>query len=98
MKEKYPYIKRIYVRAEFPQISDSYKAYLLQSYEDTYYSGKIMGVGRAAYVKRNFEMIDNSRFCIAYYNESRTPTNRKSGTKIALDYSIKCKREIIIFD
>lgn len=37
LKEKYPHIKRVYVRAEFPVISDTYKAYLLKSYDDTYF-------------------------------------------------------------
>ena len=47
IKQKYPHIKRIYVRAEFPVISDSYRNYLLQSVDDTYYPEKIMGAGRA---------------------------------------------------
>ncbi|MBE6729369.1 MAG: hypothetical protein E7568_03950 [Ruminococcaceae bacterium] len=37
IKEKYPHIKRVYVRAEYPYISERYKNYLLDSYEDTYY-------------------------------------------------------------
>ncbi len=95
MKEKYPHIKRIYVRAEFPIIGDSYKAYLLESYEDTYYPEKLIGAGRAVYVKRNCEMIDKSRFCVVYYDEKNVPTTRKSGTKIALDYAVKRGKEII---
>lgn len=97
MKEKYPHIKRIYVRAEFPVISDSYKAYLLESYEDTCYPEKIIGSGRAAYVERNYEMISNSRFCIVYYDELCIPATRKSGTEIALDYATKQKKEIVKF-
>lgn len=97
LKEKYPHIKRIYVRAEFPYISDVYKSYLLTLYDDTYYPEGIKGAGRAVYVKRNCEMIDNSRFCIVYYDERYTPENRNSGTKIALDYAIKQVKAIIIF-
>ena len=37
IKEKYPNIKRVYIRAEYPYISEHYKNYLLESYEDTYY-------------------------------------------------------------
>ena len=33
IKEKYPHIKRVYVRAEHPYISEHYKNYLLESYE-----------------------------------------------------------------
>lgn len=96
IKEKYPHVKRVYVRAEFPVIGDDYKAYLLKSYEDTYYPEKIMNSGRAAYVERNHEMIDNSRFCIVYYDEQNAPTTRKSGTKIALDYAVKKQKRIIV--
>ena len=35
LKEKYPHIQRIYVRAEFPVIDRDYRSYLLESYEDT---------------------------------------------------------------
>ena len=97
IKEKYPHIKRIYVRAEYLNIDESYKNYLLESYEDTYFSEKIIGAGKASYVERNCEMINKSRFCIFYYDEQNAPTTRKSGTKIALDYAIKQKKEIIRF-
>ena len=56
LKEKYPHVKRIYVRAEFPYINDDYMAYLLKSYDDTYYPEKLIGSGKAAYVERNYEM------------------------------------------
>ena len=100
LKEKYPHIKRIYVRAEFPYIDDSYKKYLLESYEDTYYPEKMIDAGKAAYVERNYEMIDNSSYCICYYDENYAPPKRrnsrrdltdyqpKSGTKLAYDYAV----------
>ncbi len=94
-KEKYPHIKRIYVRAEYPYISEHYKKYLLDNYEDTYYPERIMNSGRAVYVERNCEMINISRVCVVYYNEASVPINRKSGTKIALDYADKQGRSII---
>lgn len=96
IKEKYPNIKRVYVRAEYPYISDDYKKYLLESYEDTYYPEKIMGLGRAVYIERNYEMIDKSHFCIVYYDDQNAPTTRKSGTRIALDYAVNKGKEIII--
>ena len=95
IKEKYPHIKRIYVRAEFPHIKDDYMAYLLTSYDDTYYPQKLLGSGRAAYVERNFEMIDNSKYCIVYYDGS--DTTHKSGTKTALSHATRKKREIFVF-
>ena len=86
LKEKYPYIKRVYVRAEYPYISEEYKSYLFESYEDTYYPEQIIGAGRACYIKRNYEMIENSSFCVVYYKENSTLG--RSGTKIALDYAL----------
>ena len=107
LKEKYPNIKRIYVRSAFPDISDSYENYLLESYEDTYFLEKMRGAGKASYVERNQEMINKSNFCVVYYDESYTPPRRrnskrdltdyqpKSGTKVAYDYAVKKKKEII---
>ncbi len=93
-KEKHPHIKRIYVRAEFPLIQDSYKAYLLESYEDTYFPKSVIGAGKSSYVKRNREMIDNSGFCVFYCDKSYMPNERKSGTKIAMEYAEKQHKTI----
>ncbi len=101
LKEKYPHIVRVYVRAEFPFINDSYRNYLLKQYEDTYYPEKMISAGRAAYVERNYEMISKSAYCVIYYDENYAPPKRKnskkditiyqpeSGTKIAYNYAIK---------
>ena len=96
LKEKYPHVKRIYVRAEFPYINDDYMAYLLKSYDDTYYPEKLIGSGKAAYVERNYEMKRAGKYCIVYYDEFKFPTANKSGTKIALDYAVKKNREVIL--
>ncbi len=95
-QEKYPYIKRIYVRAEYMDISDDYRNYLLKSYEDTYFPNKAIGAGRTVYVERNYEMIDKSRICIIYYDEENKPKNRKSGTEIAYSYAVKRHKQIIM--
>ena len=107
LKEKYPEIKRMYIRAEYPYINDSYRDYLLEDYEDTYFPEKAVNAGQARYVERNREMIDKSDFCIVYYREDYNPPARKnsrrdlfedlpkSGTKIAYDYA-KTKSKIVI--
>ena len=107
LKYKYPYIRRVYVRAEFQYINDDYKACLLKRYDDTYYPERISGSGRAAYVERNQIMIDHSDICVVYYNENYLPPKRKSsrrdifpyqpksGTRIAYEYAICKKRRII---
>ncbi len=89
IKEKYPEIKRIYVRAEYPCINDDYKSFLLESYEDTYYPESVLNSGKACYIKRNFEMINKSDYCIIYYNDyyRREHYEKKSGTKLVLDYA-----------
>ena len=56
---------------------------------------KMINAGRAAYVERNCEMIDNSDFCVFYYDGKYTAAKRKSGTKIAYDYAVKKKKQII---
>lgn len=96
MRERYPHIRRVYVRAEFPSIREEYRQYLLASYEDTYYPKSVIGAGRAAYVERNYAMIDHSRFCVIYYDEAHVPTTRKSGAKTALDYARRREKRVIV--
>ncbi|MBR7165770.1 MAG: hypothetical protein IKD18_05770 [Clostridia bacterium] len=93
-KEEHPQIKRIYVRAEYPHIGEDYENYLLERFDQTYYPKGLLGAGKAIYVKRNYEMIDHSRFCLIYYDETSEAVNRKSGTKIAFHYALKKKKII----
>ncbi len=108
LKESYPYIKQIYVRAEYPHITDSYYDYLLaQGYDDTYFPEHLEHAGKSSYIKRNHEMIHKSKFCIVYYNENYLPPRRKynkrnvadyqpkSGTALAYHYAMRKKREIM---
>ena len=94
-KKKFPHIKRVFVRAEYPFINDDYKEYLLGIYEDTYYPDNILKAGRAVYVERNFEMIRDSSVCVFYYKDDYRVQGRKSGTKIAYDYAVRLNKEII---
>ena len=107
LKEKYPHIKRIYVRSSFQHIPDWYEDSLLEYYEETYFPEKIENSGRASYVERNQEMINKSDFCVVYYDENYLPPRRKnsrrdltdyqpkSGTKVAYDYAVRKRKEII---
>jgi len=107
LKHKHPHIQRIYVRAEYPYISDDYREYLLQSYEDTYFPEQAINAGKAVYVERNYVMIDRSDICVVYYNEDYQPSKRKnsrhdispyqpkSGTRIAYEYAQKKKKVVI---
>ena len=89
LKEKYTYITRVYVRAEYPDISDDYENYLLRDCEQTYYPERARNAGKAIYVERNYEMIDKSDICLIYFEESYLPTNRKTGEKYVFDYQPK---------
>lgn len=107
LKEKYPHIKRIYVRSAFQHIPDWYKDSLLKHYEGTYFPEHMENAGRASYVERNQEMINNSKFCVVYYDENYLPPRRKnsrrdlfdyqpkSGTAVAYDYATRKKLFII---
>lgn len=106
IKSRFDDIKRIYVRAEFPNTDTAYNNYLLSRYEDTFYPPEIIKAGKAVYVERNFLMIDKSKFCVVYYNNQYVPIKRKpgnsalpersskSGTKIALDYAISKNKAV----
>ena len=92
-KKKYPHIERVYVRGEFPDINDNYEKYLLEGCERTYFPQKARNSGRAVYVIRNCEMIDNSDICLVYFkSDYKKP---KSGTEIAYKYALRKKRKII---
>ena len=107
LKKKHPHIRRIYVRAEFPYIDEDYTAYLLEMYDHTYYPERMINAGKAAYVERNYEMIDSSSYCVIYYNENYRPPRRNnsrrdlfhyqpsSGTKLAYDYAVKKGLKVI---
>ncbi len=82
LRDKYPHIKRIFVRAVYEYIDDDYKNCLLEWCEDTYFPEKIKNSGRALYVERNCEMIDKSDFCVFYYDENYLPPRRKYSKKI----------------
>ena len=93
-KEKYPHIKRVYVRTDYQYIEESYEKYLLQFCDETYFPENLVNAQKSAYVKRNYEMINKSDFCVFYFSKQEAPTTRKSGTKVALDYAIKKHKKI----
>ncbi|MBR6687911.1 MAG: hypothetical protein IKL77_04070 [Clostridia bacterium] len=108
LKNTYPYIKRVYVRSAYQYISKPYEKYLLGFYEETYFPAKLENAGKYTYVERNYAMIDNSTYCVFYYNENYVvplkrrlksdmllQRSRSSGTKIAYNYAVKKSKVII---
>lgn len=107
IKEIRPQIRRIYVRAEYPYISKDYEDYLLESYDATYIPESVVDAGKAAYVERNYHMIDKADLCIFYYDENYKPPLKpatrgritreqpKSGTKVAYEYATLKKKRML---
>lgn len=120
LKEKYPFIKRVgYTclhetvmlekdRVKWEKIlSDVYKreVHLFCVDEEHEYKTKYVS-GKAAYIERNEAMIDDSDYCLFYYNENYAPPQRKygkrcmghyqpnSGTAVAYKYA-KRKNKVI---
>ena len=110
LKEKYPHIqRRAYTcrhetctlekeRAYWEEIYSHYKSQpvtLLGVEEEIEHKTKYEA-GRASYVERNQAMIDNSDFCVFYYNKNyHLPTKTNSGTKIAFEYALRKKKKVI---
>lgn len=121
LKEKYPDIKRIaytcqsetcVLESERKEREKSYsqllkrEVHLLGVEEEVEHKNKYTA-GRASYVERNHAMIDDSDYCVFYYDENYQPEMRKyakrnlttyqpkSGTKLAYDYAKRKKKNII---
>lgn len=120
LKEKYPYIKRVgYTcrsegvlleseREKWKKIYSSLgngKFPLLFVEEEFEYKAKYVS-GRASYIERNQAMINDSDYCLFYYNKEYVPPQRKyskrdigyyqpnSGTAIAYEYAQRKKKII----
>ena len=106
LKKKYPFIKRVYARSSYQRIDKAYEDYILQFYEQTYFSPTLENAGKSCYIKRNYQMIDNCTYCVFYYDKNykaikngtkgslKLQESRKSGTKIAYEYALKKKKVI----
>ncbi len=107
LKNDYPYIERIKFRKDYQEISESVKKYFIEGFEDNICPEGVGKAGKASYVERNQAMILASDVCIFYYNENYQPERRKvskrsigtyqpkSGTKLAYEFAISKKKEII---
>lgn len=115
LKEKYPFLKRIAYtcRSELAVLECDREhceilfkgiAEINAVEEEFEYKTKYVS-GKASYVERNQAMIDNSEYCIFYYNEKYLPPRRprngglgvyqpKSGTEIAYKYAERKKKMI----
>lgn len=97
LKEKYEHIKRIHYLSYDIELNESKFGYL-KFYEDVIVPVKVHDSGKLAYIKRNEAMIDDSDFCLFYFDKNYIPLNcknvpRKSGTKLAMEYAEKNKKK-----
>ncbi len=74
----------------------------LKDYERGKISDRVYSAGKASYVERNEEMIDDSKYCVFFYREGYKPTpnnprqsSKTSGTKLAYDYAVRKKKIIV---
>ena len=77
LRTKHPHIKRVSVRAAFQLIPDWYENSLLEHHEDTYFPKHMENAGKASYVERNQEMIDDSDFCVFITTRTICPQKEK---------------------
>ena len=106
LKEKYPHIQRIaYLckhesgclvgkgRDEERRIKElTGRDVYVPEYEDIKKSDRVNSAGRAAYVERNYWMIDDSQIIILFYNSK---IERISGVKIARNYAMQKKKVVM---
>ena len=94
LKEKYPHIHRIRVRAEYRYIDKEYEEYIKgDDFEETFFPDEIALAGKFVYVERNYYIIDRSDICIFYYDEQKNSA-RKSGTELSFLYAVKKRKRI----
>lgn len=107
LKDEFPHIRRTHYRTDYPDADDYTMQFLLDGYEDSICPVGVAGAGRAAYVKRNQAMINDSDICVFYFSEEYKPAlcreskraitsyQPKSGTKLAFDYAKALGKRII---
>ena len=123
LKEKYPHIRRIaylckheagclvgedaMMKQQIKQLTG--REVYVAEYEEIKKSDRVNSARRASYVKRNCEMINQSNYCIFYYNLRYYALNNKAseqnygicqqsgGTRIAFEYAYRkiSKEEIM---
>lgn len=112
LQEKYPHIQRVaypckseyaYVKGAQDKVKTAQNlqkyGFTYQEYEQVIRLERLYSAGKASYVERNQEMLNQSDFVIFYYDEEYTPkaksASAKSGTKLIYEYALQKKTPII---
>ena len=94
LKEKYPFIKRVYICEDYKFISRPHKRTKWlkdEDYEEITYLDLNFDYWYSRIYYRNCEIIDHSDYCVFCVDE----TVEYSGAKKALEYAKRKKKEII---
>ena len=96
LREKYPHIRRVYVRAEYDVISEDGIKYFYSHYEDMFFSDKVLRAGARSYVVRNQVMVDMCDVLVTHCDVNYQPPRKtKSGTQMAVAYALKKNKRVI---
>lgn len=110
LKEKYPKIKRIcytcksegcVLEVEREEREKIYSRVLkreihLLGFEEEFEHKTKYEAGRASYIERNQAMINDSDYCVFYYDINYVPLTRtKSGTKLAYEYAVRKNKKVV---
>ena len=110
LKDKYPFIKRVsyscksesaILEKEKDDLEKTLNVLLKRTVnllcvdEEFEYKNKYV-TGKSSYIQRNIAMINDSNFCVFYYDINYKPnTSKNSGTKIAYNYAVKSNKQVI---
>ena len=96
LKDEYPHIRRIDVRATNEHLPQMYIDITLKYYEETVFPESVSGAGYRSYIKRNQAMIDMCNILITYFDKEYCQSvGRISGTRKAVEYAIKKNKQMI---
>ena len=96
LKNKYPHIRRIEVRASNEYLPQMYLDITLKFYEETVFPESVGGAGYRSYIKRNQAMIDMCDILVTYFDKDyQLPAGKTSGTMKAVEYALKKNKRII---
>ena len=120
LRKEYPDIQRVLFGCESEtapnkeekELSERYlkrvygKDIVVKDYDDFYKPEEVFTAGKLSYVVRNQAMIDESDYCVFYYDKNYQPPRRKlsknslgtvqpnSGTRIAYEYACKKAKNV----
>ncbi len=108
LQSKYPNLVRVnyHCKSEYAvkkeekeKLEETYRRLLkrevtFKAFEQAKSSDRVQKAGKASYVERNQDMINDSDYCVFFYTDTDA-SRGKSGTKLAYAYAVRKKKRII---